>query len=47
MEICTLLELMDKDVNMFTTVFIGNSQTRVVVTATGEKKLVTKRGYEI
>ena len=47
MEICTLLELMDKDVNMFTTVFIGNSQTRVIVTATGEKKLVTKRGYEI
>ena len=47
MEICTLLELMEKEVNMFTTVFIGNSQTSVLVTASGGKKLVTKRGYDI
>ncbi len=47
MEICTLLELMEKEVNMFTTVFIGNSQTSVLVTAGGGKKLVTKRGYDI
>ena len=45
--ICTLSELMDKEVNMFTTVFIGNSQTSVLVTASGGKKLVTKRGYDI
>ena len=37
---CTLGELRDAKVNMFTTVFIGNSQSEIV----GDK-LVTKRGY--
>lgn len=40
--VCTLGELRDKKVNMFTTVFIGNSTTRIY----GDK-LVTKRGYRI
>jgi precorrin-3B C17-methyltransferase len=35
-----LAELGEKEANMFTTVFIGNSATEVI----GEK-LVTKRGY--
>jgi precorrin-3B C17-methyltransferase len=39
-EICKLAELGEKEANMFTTVFIGNSATEVI----GEK-LVTKRGY--
>ncbi len=39
--VCTLAELMDTQVDMFTTVFIGNSQTRVI-----GGKLVTPRGYE-
>ena len=47
MEICTLLELMEKEINMFTTVFIGNSKTQIIKSVNGEKKLVTKRGYEI
>lgn len=37
---CTLNELKDKQVNMFTTVFIGNSQTYIQ-----DNKLITKRGY--
>ncbi|MCR5255066.1 MAG: precorrin-3B C(17)-methyltransferase [Acetatifactor sp.] len=39
-EICTLEELSKKELNMFTTVFIGNSKTY-------EKngKMITKRGY--
>lgn len=37
---CTLRELRDREVNMFTTVFIGNSQTKII-----NGKLVTKRGY--
>lgn len=41
-EICTLKELRDREVNMFTTVFIGSSGTEVL-----NGKLVTKRGYEI
>ena len=40
-EICTLAQLRDRQVDMFTTVFIGNSQTRVI-----GGKLVTPRGYE-
>lgn len=40
-ELCTLGELREKQVDMFTTVFIGNSQTRVI-----HNKLVTPRGYE-
>lgn len=39
--ICTLAELRDTKVDMFTTVFIGNSQTKVI-----HEKLVTPRGYE-
>lgn len=38
--VCTLEELMDEEVNMFTTVFIGNSQSYIY-----ESKIVTKRGY--
>ena len=39
---CTLGELRNCSVNMFTTVFIGNSDTRII-----NGKLVTKRGYKI
>ncbi|MBW7571286.1 precorrin-3B C(17)-methyltransferase [Caproiciproducens faecalis] len=39
---CTLKELRDRQVNMFTTVFIGNSQTQLE-----DGKLVTKRGYRL
>lgn len=41
-QICTLKELRDRKVNMFTTVFIGNSQTVIM-----DGKLVTKRGYRL
>ena len=37
---CTLEELKDEEVDMFTTVFIGNSQSRMI-----GGKLVTPRGY--
>ena len=40
-EVCTLGELVTKQVDMFTTVFIGNSQTRIV-----NGKMVTPRGYK-
>ena len=40
--ICTLRELRNREVNMFTTVFIGSSGT---VSING--KMVTKRGYQI
>ena len=39
---CNLKELREAQVNMFTTVFIGNSKSEVIA-----GKLVTKRGYEI
>ena len=39
---CTIRELRDCKVNMFTTVFIGNSQSEIV-----NGKLITKRGYQI
>ena len=39
---CTLEELRDTQVNMFTTVFIGNSQSKII-----NGKLVTRRGYRI
>lgn len=42
MDICTLRELRDREVNMFTTVFIGNSGSEII-----NGKLVTKRGYQI
>ncbi len=41
-EVCSLIELREKPVNMFTTVFIGNSQSVIL-----NGKLVTKRGYRI
>jgi len=39
---CTLAELRDAEVDMFTTVFIGNSQSRII-----EGRLVTPRGYRL
>lgn len=39
---CTLKELRDREVNMFTTVFIGNSTSEIM-----DGKLITKRGYRI
>lgn len=39
---CTLRELREEKVSMFTTVFIGNSQTEIL-----NGKLITKRGYPI
>ena len=39
---CTLKELRDREVNMFTTVFIGNSGSEIV-----NDKLITKRGYQV
>lgn len=41
-EITTLQELRDKEVDMFSTVIIGNSQTEVI-----NGKLVTPRGYKL
>lgn len=38
--VCTLSELREASVNMFTTVFVGNSESYIV----GDK-LITKRGY--
>ena len=39
-KVCTLKELRDTEVNMFTTVFIGNSSAEII-----DGRLVTKRGY--
>ena len=39
---CTLGELREKQVNMFTTVFIGNTQSEIIA-----NRLVTKRGYHL
>ena len=39
-ETCILKELRDREVNMFTTVFIGNSESELI-----DGKLITKRGY--
>lgn len=39
---CTLQELRDKEVNMFTTIFIGNSGSEI-----WNGKLITKRGYQL
>lgn len=39
---CTLGQLREAQVNMFTTVFIGNSGSEII-----NGKLITKRGYEI
>lgn len=40
--VCTLRELKSAQVNMFTTVFIGNNGTKII-----DGKLVTRRGYQI
>lgn len=40
MEVLTLAQLAEKEVDMFTTVFIGNSQTKNI-----DGKMVTPRGY--
>ncbi|MCM1087332.1 MAG: precorrin-3B C(17)-methyltransferase [Muribaculaceae bacterium] len=40
--VCTLKELRDREVNMFTTVFIGNSESEII-----DGKLITKRGYDL
>lgn len=40
--VCTMAELKDMQVNMFTTVFIGNSQTEL-----WNGKMITKRGYRV
>lgn len=39
---CTLKELREKEVNMFTTVFVGNAGSEII-----NGKLITKRGYQI
>ena len=39
---CTLKELREAEVNMFTTVFVGNSSSEAV-----NGKLITKRGYQV
>ncbi len=41
-DLCTLEELRCREPNMFTTVFIGNSQTQIM-----KGKLITKRGYRL
>ena len=41
-ELTTLRELRDKQVDMFSTVIIGNSQTQVI-----NGRLVTPRGYKL
>ncbi len=41
-EVCTLEKLGDREVNMFTTVFIGNSDSIIL-----NGRLITKRGYGI
>ncbi len=40
--VCTLGELKNASVNMFTTVFIGNTNTKII-----NNRLVTPRGYEL
>lgn len=45
--VCTLSELRDKQVNMFTTVYVGNSQSMILRNSIDGDKLVTKRGYII
>ena len=42
MGISTLKELKNKEVNMFTTVFVGNSESEII-----RGKLVTRRGYHV
>jgi len=44
---CTLKQLASEEVNMFTTVFIGNSQSELYTDSRGSQKIITKRGYQI
>lgn len=44
--VCTLEELIKKEVNMFTTVYIGNSRSVKFSTECSDK-IITKRGYKI
>lgn len=41
-KLCTLAELADEEADMFVTVFIGNSRTRIA-----DDMLITPRGYDI
>ena len=41
-KVCTLEELSQENVDMFVTVFIGNSQTKI-----SAGKLITPRGYTL
>ena len=41
-QLCTLAELEEKKVDMFTTVFVGNASTKIIA-----NRLVTPRGYQI
>ncbi|MCR5337281.1 MAG: precorrin-3B C(17)-methyltransferase [Lachnospiraceae bacterium] len=41
-KVCTLSQLADEQVDMFVTVFIGNSQTKII-----NGKMITPRGYEV
>ena len=43
-KVLTLKELASAELDMFSTVFVGNSQTKIVE-INGDKKLVTPRGY--
>lgn len=42
MMLCSLKELRERETDMFTTVFVGNSQTRII-----DGRMVTPRGYRI
>ena len=41
-KVLTLKELRDTEVDMFTTIFVGNSESRII-----NGKLITGRGYKI
>lgn len=43
-KVLTLKELSESQLDMFTTVFIGNSSTKIIKVC-GEEKLITPRGY--
>lgn len=44
---CTLAQLEDEEVNMFSTVFIGNSGSFIMKDGAGSSRLVTRRGYSL
>ncbi len=45
--VCTLSELAEKEVDMFTTVFVGNSRSEIIFSAQNQPVLLTPRGYKI